>query len=121
CVFALGTDTGGSVRLPANFCGVVGFKPTYGRVSRSGVMAYSSSIDTIGAFAQTVGDAAIVLEVIAGKDEQDSTTLDAPVPHYSELLSADISGKKVGLPKEYLDAEGLDPKMRQVVLNAAEV
>jgi len=121
CVFALGTDTGGSIRQPANFCGVVGLKVTYGRVSRFGVMSYASSFDTVGTFTQSVEDAALVLEVIAGQDEKDSTTLAAPVPKYSATLQQDIAGKKVGLPKEYIDADGLDPKMRKVVINAAEV
>ncbi len=121
CVFALGTDTGGSLRQPANFCGVVGLKPSYGRVSRYGVMAYASSFDTIGPIAATVEDAAIVLEVIAGKDERDSTTVDAPVPKYSAHLTAEIKGKKVGIVKEYMNADGLDPQMKKIVENAAEV
>ncbi len=120
CAFSLGTDTGGSIRLPSNFCGVVGLKPSYGRVSRYGALAYASSFDTIGPFAKTVEDVAIVLEVIAGKDKKDSTTLDAPVPKYSENLDQDITGKKVGIVKEYMEAEGLDPKIKKVVENAAE-
>ncbi len=120
CVFALGTDTGGSIRQPANFCGVVGLKPSYGRVSRYGAMSYASSFDTIGPFTKTVEDAAIVLSVIAGKDEKDSTTVDAPVPNYAERLSESIKGKKVGLVREYMEVEGLDPEMRKVVEMSAE-
>ncbi|MBI5414016.1 Asp-tRNA(Asn)/Glu-tRNA(Gln) amidotransferase subunit GatA [Candidatus Peregrinibacteria bacterium] len=121
CTFALGTDTGGSVRQPANFCGIVGIKASYGRVSRYGALPYASSFDTIGPFAESVEDAARVLEVIAGKDPKDSATVDVSVPKYTDYLSSDIAGKKVGIIREYLEAEGLDPAMKKVVENAAEV
>jgi aspartyl-tRNA(Asn)/glutamyl-tRNA(Gln) amidotransferase subunit A len=101
-VVALGSDTGGSVRQPASFCGVVGVTPTYGRVSRYGLTAFASSLDHIGPFARTVKDAATVLRVIAGRDPRDSTSAEAPVPDYSALLDGQIKGLKLGLPREYL-------------------
>ncbi len=111
---ALGTDTGGSIRQPASFCGVVGLKPTYGRVSRYGLVALSSSFDQIGPFAHSVADAAAVLQVIAGHDEMDSTSAMVPVPDYSAALARDIKGMKVGLPAEAL-GEGLDNDVRDAV------
>ncbi len=116
CVFALGTDTGGSIREPASFCGCVGLKVTYGRVSRSGVTAFASSWDTIGAFAKTVEDSAIVLQTIAGCDEKDSTTPDKPVPDYLNNIDAGVRGLKIGVPKEYF-GEGIDAGVREVVMN----
>ncbi len=101
-VVALGSDTGGSVRQPASFCGVVGVTPTYGRVSRYGLTAFASSLDHIGPFARTVKDAATVLHVIAGRDPSDSTSADAPVPDYPALLDGNVKGLKLGLPREYL-------------------
>jgi aspartyl-tRNA(Asn)/glutamyl-tRNA(Gln) amidotransferase subunit A len=103
CAASLGTDTGGSIRQPAAFCGVVGLKPTYGRVSRWGVVAFASSLDQVGPLARTVRDAALVLEAIAGFDPRDSTSLDEPVPPYSEALVGDVTGLKVGLPREYFE------------------
>jgi aspartyl-tRNA(Asn)/glutamyl-tRNA(Gln) amidotransferase subunit A len=100
-VVALGSDTGGSVRQPASFCGVVGVTPTYGRVSRYGLVAFASSLDHIGPFARTVKDAATLLKVIAGRDSADSTSAEAPVPDYPALLDGDVRGMKIGLPKEY--------------------
>jgi aspartyl-tRNA(Asn)/glutamyl-tRNA(Gln) amidotransferase subunit A len=100
-VVALGSDTGGSVRQPASFCGVVGVTPTYGRVSRYGLVAFASSLDHIGPFGRTVKDAATLLKVIAGRDPADSTSAEAPVPDYPALLDGDVRGMKVGLPKEY--------------------
>src|ERR1039458_1047567 len=98
---ALGSDTGGSIRQPASFCGVVGVTPTYGRVSRYGLVAFASSLDHIGPFARNVRDAATLLEVIAGRDAQDSTSAGAPVPHYAGAMTRDVRGMKVGYPREY--------------------
>lgn len=116
--FALGTDTGGSIRLPASFCGIVGYKPSYGLVSRSGVIAMASSTDVIGPLTRTVDDAALVLEVMAGRDELDSTTIERDKQDYNgEPLS--FSGKKIGIVKEYL-GEGLDEGVRQRVNEAID-
>src|SRR5436305_8364754 len=100
-VVSLGSDTGGSIRQPASFCGVVGVTPTYGRVSRYGLVAFASSLDHIGPFSRNVRDSATLLSVIAGRDEQDSTSADAPVPDYAALLDGDVKGMRVGLPREY--------------------
>jgi aspartyl-tRNA(Asn)/glutamyl-tRNA(Gln) amidotransferase subunit A len=101
-VVSLGSDTGGSIRQPASFCGVVGVTPTYGRVSRYGLVAFASSLDHIGPFARNVRDAATVLEVIAGRDPLDSTSAEAPVPNYADRLNGDVRGMKVGVPVEYM-------------------
>jgi len=114
---ALGTDTGGSVRLPASYCGVVGFKPSYGRVSRYGLIAYGSSLDQIGVLAKDVADAALVLQVMAGHDPCDSTSLTDPVPDYTAALTGDIRGLRVGLPQEYF-IEGLQPEVKTAVEGA---
>jgi len=111
--FALGTDTGGSIRLPASFCGVVGYKPTYGLVSRSGVVAMASSTDVIGPIAKTVSEVALVLDVMAGPDRLDSTTIQRDKEPYTKL-EPDLRGKKIGIVKEYF-ASGLDPQVRAVV------
>jgi aspartyl-tRNA(Asn)/glutamyl-tRNA(Gln) amidotransferase subunit A len=111
CAASLGTDTGGSIRQPAAFCGVVGIKPTYGRVSRWGVVAFASSLDQVGPITRSVPDAALVLEAIAGFDPRDSTSLDTPVPSYSDALVGDVTGLKIGLPKEYFEGE-IDPGVR---------
>lgn len=116
--FALGTDTGGSIRLPASFCGVVGYKPTYGLVSRSGVVAMASSTDVIGPITRTVDDAALVLDVMAGQDELDSTTIVRDETSYTDLPT-DLTGKKVGIVKEYL-TDDLDQDVRANVELAAE-
>ena len=108
CVFATATDTGGSIRQPASFCGVTGFKPTYGRISRYGVMPMASSLDTIGVITKTVADAAEVLQLLAGQDVHDATTGDVPVPPYTAALRTDLRGVRVGVPKEYFVA-GLSP------------
>jgi aspartyl-tRNA(Asn)/glutamyl-tRNA(Gln) amidotransferase subunit A len=115
CTASLGSDTGGSIRQPASFCGCVGLKPTYGRVSRYGLVAYASSLDQIGPFAKTVQDAASVLEVIAGHDGRDSTSIPQPVPRYTTALTGDIKGMKLGLPREYMLAGGLDPEVKEAV------
>jgi aspartyl-tRNA(Asn)/glutamyl-tRNA(Gln) amidotransferase subunit A len=113
---ALGSDTGGSIRQPAAFCGVVGLKPTYGRVSRWGLVAYASSLDQIGVFARSARDAALVLETIAGHDERDSTSVPEPVPHYAAALTGDVSGLVVGIPREYFEVEeGIDPDVLEAV------
>src|SRR5207253_1862767 len=113
-VATLGSDTGGSIRQPASFCGVVGLKPTYGRVSRYGLVAFASSLDHIGPLTKTVKDAAIVLRTIAGRDPMDSTSADLPVPDYVAELEKPVQGLKIGVAKEYL-GEGLDPEVRNAV------
>ncbi|MEB3307064.1 MAG: Asp-tRNA(Asn)/Glu-tRNA(Gln) amidotransferase subunit GatA [Cyanobacteriota bacterium] len=120
CVAALGSDTGGSIRQPASFCGVVGLKPTYGRVSRYGLVAFASSLDQVGPFSLTVADSAEILQVIAGADPRDSTCLRAPVPDYRAALQQSVAGLKVGLIKECFAAEGLAPEVKQAVMLAAE-
>ena len=116
---ALGSDTGGSIRLPASFCGIVGMKPTYGRVSRYGLIAFASSLDQIGPFARTVEDAANLLEVISGHDPKDSTSLNLPVEHYAANLNNDIKGMKVGVIKELM-TEGLSEDVQKAVERAIE-
>ena len=111
CLAALGTDTGGSVRQPASFCGVIGFKPTYGRVSRHGIISYASSFDQVGPITRSVDDAALLLEVIAGADEFDSTVSSQPVPTYSSLKPTE-SIKKIAYLSEALNSEGLDPEIK---------
>ena len=113
-VATLGSDTGGSIRQPASFCGVVGLMPTYGRVSRYGLIAFASSLDHIGPLTKTVKDAAVILRVIAGRDPLDSTSADVPVPTYESELAKPISGLKVGVPQEYF-GEGLNPEVRAAV------
>ncbi len=116
---ALGSDTGGSIRLPASFCGIVGVKPTYGRVSRYGLIAFASSLDQIGPFARNVEDTALLLEAISGHDSHDSTSLNIPVPAYSKALGKDIKGSKVGVIKELM-AEGVAPDVRKAVEAAVQ-
>lgn len=106
CVVSLGSDTGGSIRQPASFCGVVGVTPTYGRVSRYGLVAFASSLDHIGPFARNVEDAATVLRAMAGRDEMDSTSAFAPVDDYAALMKGDVKGLRIGLPKEYFEGLG---------------
>ena len=119
CVTALGSDTGGSIRQPAALCGCVGLKPTYGRVSRYGLVAFASSLDQIGPFTRDIRDAAVMLEVLSGVDPRDSTSVPQPVPHYAAALTGDIKGLKLGLPKEYMIG-GLDPEVNRAVQAAVK-
>lgn len=112
---ALGSETGGSVRQPASLCGIVGFKPTYGRISRYGLVAFASSLDNIGIFGQTTKDVADVLSVVAGRDEHDATSADVAVPNYSDSLNESLAGKVIGIPRA-LFGEGIDDEVRDSVL-----
>jgi aspartyl-tRNA(Asn)/glutamyl-tRNA(Gln) amidotransferase subunit A len=112
--WSLGSDTGGSIRQPAAFCGVVGLKPTYGRVSRYGLIAFASSLDQIGPFTKDVTDSAILMNMISGYDLMDSTSVDMPVPDYTKSLRNDIKGMRIGIPKEYF-VEGMEPDVKQAV------
>ena len=114
CIASLGTDTGGSIRQPASLCGCVGLKPTYGRISRYGLVAFASSLDQIGPLTKNVRDAAIMLGVLSGHDRRDSTSIPEPVPDYTGALNGDIKGLKIGLPREYLVA-GLDGEIKSAV------
>ncbi|HKZ05321.1 MAG TPA: Asp-tRNA(Asn)/Glu-tRNA(Gln) amidotransferase subunit GatA [Methylomirabilota bacterium] len=116
----LGTDTGGSIRQPAAFCGNVGLKPTYGRVSRYGLVAFASSLDQVGPFTKTVADAALVLRVIAGHDPQDSTSAEVPVPDYRSALGGGVQGLRLGIPREYF-IDGMDPEVDRAVRAAVDV
>lgn len=116
---ALGSDTGGSIRLPASFCGIVGMKPTYGRVSRYGLIAFASSLDQIGPFARTVEDAANLLEVISGHDPKDSTSLNLPVEHYAADLNKSLKGRKIGIIKDLM-TEGLEEDVEKAIQNAID-
>ena len=119
CMAALGSDTGGSIRQPASFCGVVGLKPTYGRVSRWGLVAFASSLDQVGPFTSSVADAAEILQAIAGADPRDATCLKLPVPDYSAALHQPVKGLRVGLIRECFEQPGLDPAVKASVLAAA--
>ncbi|MFT7514109.1 MAG: aspartyl-tRNA(Asn)/glutamyl-tRNA(Gln) amidotransferase subunit A [Candidatus Omnitrophota bacterium] len=118
-VACLGSDTGGSIRQPASFCGCVGLKPSYGRISRYGLTAYASSLDQIGSLTKSVGDAALMLQAMAGWDERDSTSLNVPVPDYTAALQPDLKGIKLGLPKEFF-VEGIDPEVAAAIHAAVE-
>lgn len=120
CLFSLGSDTGGSIRQPASLCGVVGLKPTYGRVSRYGLIAFASSLDQIGPITHTVKDSAMVLNNIAGFDSNDSTSLNVPVPNYLETIDKGIKGFKIGVPKEYFH-EGIDPEIEKIIRDSLKV
>lgn len=119
-IAALGSDTGGSIRQPAAFCNITGLKPTYGRVSRYGLVAFASSLDQIGPMTKDVFDAAILLQAISGRDPKDSTSVNYPVPDYTRVLIPDLHGMKIGIPQEYF-AEGLDLQIERAVRNAIDV
>jgi len=116
-MWALGSDTGGSIRQPASFCGIVGLKPTYGRVSRYGLIAFASSLDQIGPLTKDVRDCALLMNIIAGYDQRDSTSVNEPVPDYTKALVNDVRGLKLGIPKEAF-VEGLNPDVRRAVEDA---
>lgn len=115
---SIGTDTGGSIRQPAAFCGVCGLKPTYGRVSRFGLIAYASSLDQAGPFGHTISDLALVLQAIAGHDPRDSTSLNVPVDDYAAAINQPFEGARIGVIREHLDGAGLDPEVRQAIVSA---
>jgi aspartyl-tRNA(Asn)/glutamyl-tRNA(Gln) amidotransferase subunit A len=117
---ALGSDTGGSIRQPAALCGIVGFKPTYGRVSRYGLVAFASSLDQIGPMTRTVSDCAVLLNVIAGNDPRDSTSANLPCPDFTQALRPEVRGLRIGIPRECF-VEGLQPEVREAVLQAADL
>ncbi len=119
CTASLGTDTGGSIRQPAALCGVTGLKPTYGRVSRYGMIAFASSLDQAGPLTRSVEDAAIILNTISGRDKLDSTSVDVPVPDFTKNLNGDIKGMKIGIPKEYF-VDGMDNDVERSVLKAIQ-
>ncbi|MDX1415958.1 MAG: Asp-tRNA(Asn)/Glu-tRNA(Gln) amidotransferase subunit GatA [Candidatus Promineifilaceae bacterium] len=114
---AIGTDTGGSVRQPASFCGLVGLRPTYGRVSRWGVIAFASSLDQVGTFGRTVKDCTAMFQVVAGHDRRDSTSINRPVPDYQSALTGDVGGLRIGVPQEYF-VEGIEPAVESAVREA---
>jgi aspartyl-tRNA(Asn)/glutamyl-tRNA(Gln) amidotransferase subunit A len=116
-IMALGSDTGGSIRQPAAFCGVVGLKPTYGRVSRYGLIAFASSLDQIGPFTKDVRDCALLMNVISGHDPKDSTSLNLEVPDYTKAIGKDVEGIRIGIPKEYF-VEGMNPEVKSIVEEA---
>ena len=120
CLAALGTDTGGSVRQPAAFCGCIGFKPTYGRISRYGIIAYASSFDQVGTLTSSITDAALLLEIIAGADDVDSTVSSIPVPAYTQNLTL-RENKKIAVLKETIENDALDPEIKSTILNSIEI
>ena len=120
CFCALGSDTGGSIRQPASYCGVVGMKPTYGTVSRYGLIAYGSSLDQIGSLCKDVTDCATIMEVIASHDKKDSTSVERKDTDFTSALVDDVAGMRIGIPRDYF-GEGLDPQVKEAVLSAAEV
>ncbi len=121
CFAGVGTDTGGSIRQPASLCGVVGMKPTYGRVSRYGMIAFASSLDQAGPITRSVADAAALLGIIAGHDPRDSTCVNAPVPDYLAAAGKPVKGMRIGLPREYFEGEGLDPEVKAAVERALSI
>ncbi|MFA6105224.1 MAG: Asp-tRNA(Asn)/Glu-tRNA(Gln) amidotransferase subunit GatA [Patescibacteria group bacterium] len=120
CLYSVAEDTGGSIRQPASFCGVVGLRPSYGRNSRFGIMPMASSLDTVGPITKTVEDMAIVMQVIAGQDPLDATTVPDAVPNYDKFLSKDLKKLTLGLPKEYFEIEGIDPEVKEITMKAIE-
>ncbi len=117
--FSLGSDTGGSIRQPAAYCGIVGLKPTYGLVSRYGLVAFASSLDQIGPLTKNVEDSAYVLQAIAGYDPKDSTSANVEIPDYLSALTGDVKGLRIGVPKEYM-GKGIDPQVKEAVLAGAQ-
>lgn len=117
CIFSIAEDTGGSIRYPAGLCGIAGLRPTYGRNSRSGIMPMASSLDTVGPMAKSVEDIALLMEIMAGSDPKDATTVPNPVPRYTESIKNSIKGLKVGIPKEYFELEGMDAEAKDIVWN----
>ncbi len=118
---SIGTDTGGSIRQPASFCGITGIKVSYGRVPRTGCMAFASSLDSVGCFGTTAKDCAMILQVIAGHDDSDSTTPEIEVPDYSSKIQKNISGMKIGIPKEYFASDGIEPEVLQTLNSTKEI
>ncbi|UCD55820.1 MAG: Asp-tRNA(Asn)/Glu-tRNA(Gln) amidotransferase subunit GatA [Candidatus Omnitrophota bacterium] len=118
---ALGSDTGGSIRQPASLCGIVGMKPTYGRVSRYGLIAFASSLDQIGPLTRSVSDSAMLLNVISGYDEMDSTSLDLPVPDFTQSLVNDVRKMKIGIPKEYFPEGGIDKEVKKAITKSKDI
>ncbi|MEE9500121.1 MAG: Asp-tRNA(Asn)/Glu-tRNA(Gln) amidotransferase subunit GatA [Candidatus Omnitrophota bacterium] len=118
---ALGSDTGGSIRQPASLCGIVGMKPTYGRVSRYGLIAFASSLDQIGPLTRSVSDSAMLLNVISGYDEMDSTSLDLPVPDFTQSLVNDVKKIKIGIPKEYFPEGGIDREVEKAITKSKDI
>lgn len=120
CIFSIGEDTGGSIRQPAAFCGIAGLRPSYGRNSRYGIMPMASSLDTVGPMAKTVEDIALLMEIMAGKDEKDATTVADAVPRYRATLNDSITGLTFGIPQEYFELDGLDPEYKNIVETAID-
>jgi aspartyl-tRNA(Asn)/glutamyl-tRNA(Gln) amidotransferase subunit A len=120
CPGSLGSDTGGSIRQPASLCGIVGMKPTYGRVSRYGLTAFASSLDQVGPLCRTVEDCALMMDVISGYDQMDSTSVKQDIPHFTSSLTAGLTGLKVGVPREYF-TKGLDPEVEKIINNSIDV
>ncbi|MFA5062146.1 MAG: Asp-tRNA(Asn)/Glu-tRNA(Gln) amidotransferase subunit GatA [Patescibacteria group bacterium] len=120
CIYSIAEDTGGSIRQPASFCGVDGLRPSYGRNSRYGIMPMGSSLDTVGPITKTVYDTALVMELIAGNDPLDATTVTDKVPKYTKTIEKDLKGMKIGIPKEYFEAEGLDDEVKAITFKQIE-
>lgn len=116
CIFSIGEDTGGSIRQPASLCGISGLRPSYGRNSRYGIMPMASSLDTVGPFAKNVEDVALLMDVMAGQDNKDATTVSDAVPKYSEEIKKSVKGMKVGVPKEYFELEGMEDETKEIVM-----